>query len=141
MGTKIREYPAAGGTVTDDDRIMALLKLLPKELAEDLLMEMSSLGSFLEPREHVKTRCELMTSCKGKTPGIRVAENDDFPDTYGEPIGIATGDLEGVDEHILAMISKATDGRLRFAKGKGKCKGKALGPKLVSIVARHAIRR
>ena len=103
---------------------MALPKLPPKELAEDRLMDMSSFGSFHESRGHVNARCGLVTFFKGKTPGNHVAENDDLPSVYGEPIEIPTGEIEGADEHVLAMISKAAGGRLRFAKGKGKGKGR-----------------
>ena len=45
LGTKIREYMAAGGQASDEDKRMVPLKRLPKELAEDLLMKVS--GSAL----------------------------------------------------------------------------------------------
>ena len=69
-----------------------------------------------------------MTYFKSKTPGVHVAETDDVADAHGEPIGIAAEELEGVDEHVLAMVAKASGGRFRFVKkgGKGGSKGKDL---------------
>ena len=80
-GTKIREYTAAGGQVTDEDKRLVLPKLLPKALAEDLLMKVSGFGSSQRPMEHVKTRCGPMTFFKGKIPGPQVEETDDLAST------------------------------------------------------------
>ena len=67
------EHVAAGGVVSDEDRRLTLPKMLPKDLAEDLLLEMSGPGSLrgrgarlAGPRLILQHRRLLRGSCSGR---------------------------------------------------------------------------
>ena len=66
----LREHVAVGGAMSDEDKKMTLLKTLPREISEDLVMKLSSFGSYHDLREQAENRCELVTIVKTSNRSI-----------------------------------------------------------------------
>ena len=102
---------------------MTLLKTLPRDLSQDLILRLGSFGPCNDLKEHAKQRSELRIFVGGKSSVHHIDIQQASSDEGAAFVDINEEDVAHLDQDVLAMFSKVFGNRIRCnTTGKwGKC--------------------
>ena len=86
--------------MSDDDKRMTLLKIVPSDMAEDLMLKMSNFSDYTFVREHIRNRCDLATDMRHQHHGVHNVEQKPSE----EQVQAVDDD---VGDDVLAVMNRA----------------------------------